>query len=68
MEIRGSSLEKTFNKGEEQASKMTRGDNFLLKYLSHYFREWVNQMRGNGQVVPPTVHHFVLHKDKGSGK
>ena len=46
MEIRGSSLEKTFNKGEEQASKMTRGDNFLVKYLSHYFCEWVNQMLG----------------------
>ena len=46
MEIRGSSLEKTFNKGEEHASKMTRGDNFLLKYLSYYFCEWVNQMLG----------------------
>ena len=45
MEIR-SSLEKTFNKGEEHASKMTRGDKFLLKYLSHYFCEWVNQMLG----------------------
>ena len=68
MEIRGSSLEKTFNKGEEHASKMTRGDNFLLKYLSHYFGEWVNQMLGKVEWFPPTVHHFVLLIDKGSGK